>query len=128
MNQVINKRSKTTNIRALKDGDETITDTKSIADTMNHFFCNVGINLADKIPAKPNPLLNGDFGDPPSCEPFLFSPINEETLLRVCGGIDTSNGSGVDSISSFFLKTGISVFGTFSRAAIQFVSFSWAIP
>ena len=37
------------------------------------------------------------------------SPINEETLIRVCGGIKTSNGSGVDCISSFFLKIGISV-------------------
>ena len=109
MNQVINKRSKTTNIKALKEGDETITDNKSIADTMNSFFCNVGKSLAEKIAPKPNPLLNGEFGDPPSCEPFMFSPINEETLIRVCGGIKTSNGSGVDCISSFFLKVGISV-------------------
>ena len=109
MNQVINKRSKTTNIKALKEGDETITDNKSIADTMNSFFCNVGKSLAEKIAPKPNPLLNGEFGGPPSCEPFMFSPINEETLIRVCGGIKTSNGSGVDCISSFFLKVGISV-------------------
>ena len=34
MNQVINKRSKTMNIKALKEGDETITDNKSIADTI----------------------------------------------------------------------------------------------
>ena len=73
MNQVINKRSKTTNIKALKEGDETITNTKCIADTMNSLFCNVGKRLAEKISAKPNPLLNGDFGDPPSCEPFVFS-------------------------------------------------------
>ena len=39
----------------------------------------------------------------------MFSPINEETLIRVWGGIKTSNGSGVDCISSFFLKIGISV-------------------
>ena len=48
MNQVINKRSKTTNIRALQEGDETITDNKSIADTMNSFFCNVGKSRAAK--------------------------------------------------------------------------------
>ena len=65
-------------------------------------------NLPNKSP-KPNPLLNGEFGDLPSCDPFMFSPINEETLIRVCGGIKTSNGSGVDCISSFFLKIGISV-------------------
>ena len=40
---------------------------------------------------------------------IMFSPINEETLIRVRGGIKTSNGSGVDCISSFFLKLGISV-------------------
>ena len=101
MNQVINKRSKTTNIKALQEGDETITDNKSIADTMNSFFCNIGKSLAEKIAPKPNPLLNSEFGDPPSCEPFMFSPINEETLIRVCSGTKTSNGSGVDCISSF---------------------------
>ena len=59
----------------------------------------------------------------------MFSPINEETLIRVCGGIKTSNGSGVDCISSFFLKIGISVsIGTISRAAVQLIPFSWAIP
>ena len=104
MNQVINKRSKTTNIKALKEGDETITDNKSIADTMNSFFCNVGKSLAEKIAPKPNPLLNGEFGTPPSCEPFMFSPINEETLIRVCGGIKTSSGSGVDCISTISYK------------------------
>ena len=76
---------------------------------MNSFFCNVGKCLAEKIAPKPNPLLNGELGDPPSCEPFMFSPINEETLIRVCGGIKTSNGSGVDCTPSFFLKIGISV-------------------
>ena len=76
---------------------------------MNSFFSNVGKGLAEKMAPKPNPLLNGEFGDPPSCEPFMFSPINEETLIRVCGGIKTSNGSGVDCLPSFFLKIGISV-------------------
>ena len=60
MNQVINKRSITTNIKALKEGDETITEDKSIADTMNSFFCNVGKSLAEKIAPKPNPLRNGE--------------------------------------------------------------------
>ena len=72
MNQVINLRSKTTYIKALKEGDETITDNISIADTMNSFFCNVGKNLAIKIAPKPNPLLNGDYGERPSCEPLIF--------------------------------------------------------
>ena len=47
MNQVIDKGSKTTNIKALNEGDETTTDNKSIADTMNSFFCNVGKSLAE---------------------------------------------------------------------------------
>ena len=120
MNQVINKRSKTTNIKAPKEGDETINDNKSITDTMNSFFCNAGKSLAEKIASKPNPLLNGEFGDPTSCEPFMLSPIKEETLIRVCGDIKTSKGSGVDCISNFFLKIGISVLAlslTFSLLA-----------
>ena len=74
MNQEINKRCKTTNVKAQKEGYKNITDTKSIADTMNNLFCNVGKNLAAKIPAKPNPLLTGNFGDPANCRPFIFPP------------------------------------------------------
>ena len=58
MNQVINKRLKTTNIEALKEGDEAITDNKSIADAMNSFFCNVGKSLAEKIAPKPSELYD----------------------------------------------------------------------
>ena len=125
MNQVINKRSKTTNINALQEGDETITDNKSIADTMNSFFCNVGKSLAEKIAPKPNPLLNGEFGDPPSCEPFMFSPINEETLIRVCSGIQMCR---VLIVYLVFLKNWYFCIGTISRAAVQLISFSRAIP
>ena len=49
MIQVLNTRSRTTNIKALKEDDDTITENKSIADTMSSFFSNVGKSLAEKI-------------------------------------------------------------------------------
>ena len=72
MNQVINKRSKTTNIKALQEGDETITDNKSIADTMNSFFCNVGNSLADKIAPKLIPFLMASFEIHPAASLSCF--------------------------------------------------------
>ena len=57
MNQGIDTRSKTINIKALKESDETITDNKSIADTMNSFFCNVGKSSAKNVAPKPNHFL-----------------------------------------------------------------------
>ena len=49
---------------------------------MNHFFCNTGKDLSDKIPATKNPLLNGDFGDKIVSSSFSFSPLDKEKVLK----------------------------------------------
>ena len=57
--QMINKRSKTTHISSLENGDKDITDSQQIADAMNQYFCNIGEKLSSKIPTRRNPLLSG---------------------------------------------------------------------
>ena len=109
VNQLINKRSKTTNILSIKEDEKVISNPQDIAETMNHFFCNVGKDLSDKIPATKNPLLNGDFGDRIVSCSFSFSPLNNAKVLKAFSKVKTSNGFGTDMISSFFLKTGIEI-------------------
>ena len=60
INHMINKRSKTTHISSLEDGDKDVTDSQQIADAMNQYFCNIGEKLSSKIPTRRNPLLSGD--------------------------------------------------------------------
>ena len=56
--QLLDKRSKTTNIESLKDDKgNNIVDKQEIAETMNKFFCSLGKDLAKNIKEKPNPLL-----------------------------------------------------------------------
>ena len=109
VNQLINKRSKTTNILSIKEDEKVISNPQDLAETMNHFFCNIGKDLSAKIPATKNPLLNGDFGDKIVSSSFSFSPLNKEKVLKAFSKVKTSNGFGTDMISSFFLKTGIEI-------------------
>ena len=59
INQMINKRSKTTHISSLEDGDKDITDSQQIADAMNQYFCNFEEKLSSKIPTRKIPFYPG---------------------------------------------------------------------
>ena len=99
-----------------------ISNPQDIAETMNHFFCNIGKDLRAKIPATKNPLLNGDFGDKIVSSLFSSSPLNKEKVLKAFLKVKTSNGYGTDMISSFFLKTGIEIL-----AASLIQRFNWSM-
>ena len=55
INQLVNKRSKTTEILSLKGGENTISQPQEIAETMNKFVCDVGKDLSENIPIKEKP-------------------------------------------------------------------------
>eukprot|EP00794_Sanderia_malayensis_P016541 gene16541-18216_t len=61
INELLNKRSKSSNIDSLKESGSEIVHKKDISNAMNSFFCSIGKDLADKIHPAPNPLLAGDF-------------------------------------------------------------------
>ena len=54
MNMVLNNKSKTTQIAALEVDGSLISDSKSIAESMNNFVCSIGNTLSSKIPETPN--------------------------------------------------------------------------
>ena len=57
INNVLNKKSKTTNIASLKIDGKHISTNAGIAESMNNFICTIGETLIDKIAQTRNPLL-----------------------------------------------------------------------
>ena len=116
INKLINKRSKTTTIQSLRVDGITIFDSKEIANSMNQFFCTVGEKLSNDIPETGNPLLNDEYIVNPQNATFSFAPVTPKQLIETMGKFRTSQGSGLDCISSFFLKVGMPVLaGSLSR-------------
>ena len=61
INELLNKRSKSSNIDCLKESGSETVHKKDISNAVNSFFCSVGKDLADKLDPAPNPLLAGDY-------------------------------------------------------------------
>ena len=104
INQLINRRSKTTNISSLTVEDKRTTKNNEMTDTMNDFFCNIGEKLRSNIPDIVNPLLNGDYSANNDSARFEFRLISPDDLVNVMAKFKKSNGFGADGISSFFFK------------------------
>ena len=49
INELLNKRPKSSNIDCIKDSGNAIINRKEISNTINHFFCTIADNLASKI-------------------------------------------------------------------------------
>ena len=61
INEILNKRSKSSNIDCLKESGSETVHRKHISNAMNSFFCSIGKDLAEKIDPALNPLLAGDY-------------------------------------------------------------------
>ena len=59
--EIINKKSKSTNIDYIKDCDQEISNNREIANIMNDYFCTVGTGLAKNIEETENSLLSGKY-------------------------------------------------------------------
>ena len=105
INQLLNKRSKTTNIESLKDDKgNNIVDKQEIAETMNKFFCSIGKDLAKNVKEKPNTLLSGDYQINKEGKTFRFGAVTEQNIGDAIGKIKTAKSFGHDNVSSYFLK------------------------
>ena len=109
INKLLNKRSKTTTIKSLRVDCINIFDSNEIANSMNQFFYTIGENLSNDIPETKNPLLNGEYIVNPINATFSFAPVTPKQLIETMGKFKTSQGFGLDSMSSFFLKVGMPV-------------------
>ena len=96
-----NKNDKNLNITKLKVNDKIVTNQVEITNEFNHFFSNIGKNLADRIKSENNPEL------------FLRNPIansiflNEVTITELQNEINDLNAKkscGHDDLSAKFIK------------------------
>ena len=87
INQVLNKRSKSTNIDLLKGPGGEMVNKQEISNTMNDYFCSVGKDLASKIEDAPNPMLTGEYNLNPDNRRFNFRPIVVQDIRDAMGKI-----------------------------------------
>ena len=104
INQVVNKRPKSTNIDLLKGPGREIVNRQEISNTMNEYFCSVGKDLASKVEDAPNPMLTGKYNLNPDNKRFNFRPIVVQDIRDAMGKIKTSKSLGSDNVPSYFLK------------------------
>ena len=104
VNELRNKRSKSSNIDCLKDSGREIVHKNGISNAMNSFFCSIGQDLADKIDPVPNPLLSGDFEVNKNQAKFSFKTIGVQKIRAAFAKVKTAKSFGTDNISSYFLK------------------------
>ena len=104
VNELRNKRSKSSNIDCLKDSGREIVHKNGISNAMNSFFCSIGQDLADKIDPVPNPLLSGDYEVNKNQAKFSFKTIGVQEIRAAFAKVKTAKSFGTDNISSYFLK------------------------
>ena len=104
INELLSKRSMSSNINILKGSDSKIIRTKDIPEEMNSYFSSIGKKLADKISTVSNPLLSGSFIINKSNAKFQFKAIQVQEIRDALARVKTAKGFRVDNISSFFLK------------------------
>ena len=106
MNKVVNKRSKTTRIWYLNVGSNSIIGPVGIANSMNEFFWFVSDELCKDIPDTEDGLLMCEYAMNSSNPIFDFIPVVSEQVVLTMNKSKTSNGFGLDEISSLVLKIG----------------------
>ena len=75
INQLINKRYKTTNISSLVVDEICLTKSSEIEDSMNDNICKIGSKLSSKIPNIENQLFNGEYSINENHERFHLQMI-----------------------------------------------------
>ena len=76
---------------------------------MNRYFCSVGETVKAKIPQQPNFLITGKYDINFNNKTYHFAKITEEEPFSACNLMKISFGSGLDNISSFFIKVAIPI-------------------
>ena len=104
INQLLNKRSKTTNIDSVKVDDHEINEPAEVSRAMNDYFCSVGKKLRDNIPPQPNPLLSNKYTINENTTNFEFNAIDATNAERAFAKMKKSFGFGSDGIASHFIN------------------------
>ena len=85
INQLFNKRSKSTNIDLLRDQNKTISNKGEISQSMNNFFCSIGKDLASTIEGGYDLLIFCDYFSSSTAAKFTFKSVHAEKIREAIG-------------------------------------------
>ena len=101
INQLIGKRSKTTDIISIDHNGASIHDQEEIANIFNEYFSEIGEKLSSEIPS--TNIKYADYIKHNECT-FEFVEIFEDEVLAELKNLKANKGFGPDNISPKFLK------------------------
>ena len=101
INLLLNKKSKSTQIHEIKDGDNIVTGDKNLASAFNNYFSKIGSNLSKKLPS--NNIDPLSYVKPVS-EGFNLTNISKADLRREISKAKSGKSAGLDKISNKLLK------------------------
>ena len=104
VNQVLNKRSNSSNIDSFKGSGSDLEHKKDSSNTMNEFFCSVGKDLADDFAPAPNFLLSGNYEVNANKAKFHLKTIDVQEIRGAFAKIKASKSFGIDNVSCYCLK------------------------
>ena len=107
INSLLGKKGKSTYISELNINNNSITDPKLIAEVLNDYFINIGLDLAADCPS------HGESNDEPECilnencnttTRFCFSHIDIRSVLSTLKSLNVSKSTGIDNLPAKILK------------------------
>ena len=102
LNTMILKNKKNKTPLELIVNNQTFSDPHDVADKFNHFFVNIGPELAKKIPAgntNPMSFLTGEF-----CDSMFFVPVLDNEVNDIISGLKANASKGYDNFPLKLLK------------------------
>ena len=89
INEIIDKKSKSTNIDYIRNYRQEICSNNEIANLMNDYFCTTGAGLAKNIEETVNPLLSGKSQIKSSIPKFRFRSIMVQDIKKAIAKFTT---------------------------------------
>ena len=101
INELLNKKSRTTTINEIIINHNMVTGDENIANEFNNFFCKIGPELAEDIPQNDRDPL---YYVTPGTNVFKFKNITNADLMYALKEMKAGKASGLDKISSKLLR------------------------
>ena len=104
INELHEKRSKSSNIDCLKESGTESVHKQDISNVMNSFFCSISKEPKDKIALAPNPLFSGEYKVNKSSAVFNVKTIELIGIRDAFAKSKAAKSFGMGNISSYIMK------------------------
>ena len=106
INTLLGKNNKPNNLSELLVNDNLVSDPKSMADSLNDYFVNIGLTLAAEYEEESCNVAQtiSDNINSFQCAQFKFSPIPVDNVVSTLRGLKANKTNGLDKIPPKILK------------------------